>query len=154
MKRMIDDYISRFYDKEAERSKRLGADNFKLAREIVAWKEKVVAAWDGIKVFDIKQHGELTSSVTGAPYKVEIIVDTNGLGEDLAIERVCYRIENGEEKLVGTQNFKVVKKEGNVLTYELSSKVKDAGVFRYGFRMYPKNVNLPHRQDFAITRWI
>ncbi|MDO5395911.1 MAG: alpha-glucan family phosphorylase [Bacteroidales bacterium] len=154
MKRMIDDYISRFYDKEAERCNSLCADNFKLAHEIVAWKEKVISLWNGIKVFDIKQHGELTSSVTGNPFKVEIIVDTNGLGEDLGIEMVTYRIEDGEEKFEGTRNFKVIKTEGDVLTYELTSKVKDAGVFRYGFRMYPKNPALPHRQDFAITRWI
>ncbi|MDE6344151.1 MAG: alpha-glucan family phosphorylase, partial [Muribaculaceae bacterium] len=38
MKRMIDDYIARFYNKEGERSARLAADNYKLAREIVAWK--------------------------------------------------------------------------------------------------------------------
>ena len=53
-----------------------------------------------------------------------------------------------------TSEFKVVKEEGNVLTYELSAKLKDPGVFRYGFRIFPKNAELPHRQDFAFTRWI
>ena len=158
MKRMIDDYISRFYDKEAKRNSRLCADNFALAKEIVAWKEKVAAAWDGIKVFDIKQQGEVTGdgagNATGTPYKVEAIIDTNGLGDDLGLEQVIYRIEDGKEKFEGTKNFKVVKKEGNVYTYELESKMRDAGVFRYGYRLYPKNAELPHRQDFAFTRWI
>ena len=40
------------------------------------------------------------------------------------------------------------------MTFELTTKVRDAGVFRYGFRLYPKNAELPHRQDFAYTRWI
>ena len=154
MKRMIDDYIHRFYDPEAARSKRLTADNFKLAKEIVAWKQKVAAAWDGIKVFDIKQQGEMNNTVTGASYKIQAIIDTNGIGDDLGLEQVTYRLENGEEKFEGTQNFKVVKREGNVYTYELEAKVKDAGVFRYGYRLYPKNPNLPYRQDFAFTRWI
>lgn len=28
------------------------------------------------------------------------------------------------------------------------------GVFRYAYRLYPVNSNLPHRQDFAYVRWI
>ena len=43
MKRMIDDYIARFYDKEAARSKRLVADDFAKARDIAAWKQHVAA---------------------------------------------------------------------------------------------------------------
>lgn len=154
MKRMIDDYIARFYDKEASRSNRLSAGNFKVAREIVAWKEKVAAHWDGVKVFDVKQQGETSNSTTGDSYRVEVIVDTNGIGRDLCVEEVIYQIENGEEHLVERKPFKVVKEEGNVLTYELKTKIKDPGVFRYGFRMYPWNSELPHRQDFAFTRWI
>lgn len=154
MKRMIDDYINRFYNKEASRSKRLAANDFKVARQIVAWKERVASLWDGIKVFDVKQHGEKATGTTGDSYSIEIIVDTNGIGRDLAIEEVIYQLENGEEHLVERKPFKVVKEEGNVLTYELRTKIKDPGVFRYGFRMYPTNSELPHRQDFAFTRWV
>ena len=154
MKRMIDDYIERFYDPEAKRSKKLQAHDCALAKEIVAWKEKVAAAWDGIKVLDVRHTADMTSAVTGEPYRVEITLDTNGLGRDIAIEQVLYRSQDGEERLAGTRQFKVVKEEGSVLTYELSAKVKDAGMFRYGYRIYPVNPNLPHRMDFAYTRWI
>ena len=67
---------------------------------------------------------------------------------------VVYRQADGAESLARVEEFKVVKQEGNVLTYELSTKIKDAGVFRYGFRFYPKNAELPHRQDFAYTLWV
>ena len=138
----------------AHRCNALCANDFAEAREIVRWKENFLNLWGGIKVFDIKQHGELVNTATGAAFKVEAIIDTNGLGDDLGLEMVTYRLEDGEEKFEGARNFKVVKKEGNVYTYELDTKVKDAGVFRYGFRLYPKNDKLAHRQDFAITRWI
>ena len=154
MKRMIDDYIDRFYNKEAARTARLEANEYALAKEIVAWKEKVAAAWDGIKVFDIITEDSGNNTVTGQPYSVKIIVDTNGLGKDLAIENVIYKSENGEDKLYNRVDFEVVKEEGNVLTYELKSNLTDAGVFRFAYRMYPKNAELPHRQDFAFTRWI
>ena len=154
MKRMIDDYISRFYEPEAKRSKRLRKNDFALAKEIAAWKEKVTAAWDGIKVLDVRHSGEMAQGVTGEPYKVEIVLDTNGLGTDLGVEEVSYRTEDGEERLNGVKPFKIVKAEGNIVTYELTSKIKDAGVFRYGYRIYPVNPELPHRMDFAFTRWI
>lgn len=155
MKRMIDDYIERFYNKEAARTAKLRANDYAHAREIVAWKEKVAAAWDGIKVFDVIVNDESNgNSVAGQKYSVQIIVDTNGLGRDIAIENVIYKHEDGEDKLWNKVDFEVVKEEGNVLTFELKSTLTDAGVFRYGYRIYPKNEALPHRQDFAFSRWV
>lgn len=153
MTRMINDYIDRFYLKEADRTKRLSADNYAKAKEIAAWKEKVAAAWDGIKVFDIET-SDITNSTTGTDYTVRAIVDTNGLGKDLGLELVVYKNMDGEEKFCYTKPFDVIKEEGNVLTYQLNAKLKDAGVFRYGYRLYPVNPALPHRMDFAYTRWI
>lgn len=153
MTRMINDYIDRFYLKEADRTKLLTADNYAKAKEIAAWKEKVAAAWDGIKVFDIET-SDISNSVTGTDFTVRAIVDTNGLGKDLGLELVVYKTMDGEEKFCYTQPFDVIKEEGNVLTYQLNAKLKDAGVFRYGYRLYPVNTALPHRMDFAYTRWI
>ncbi len=153
MTRMINDYINRFYLKEADRTKRLSADNYSKAKEIAAWKEKVAAAWDGIKVFDIET-SDISNSTTGTDYTVRAIVDTNGLGKDLGLELVIYKSMDGEEKFCCTKPFDVIKEDGNVLTYQLNAKLKDAGVFRYGYRLYPVNPALPHRMDFAYTRWI
>ncbi len=152
MKRMIDDYISRFYEKEAKRATRLKANDYALAKQIVAWKEHVASLWDGVKVFDVIT-SEHNNSTAGTKFNTRIIVDTNGIGRDLHIELVAYKTENGEEKLWQKAEFKVIKEEGNVLTYELTDELKDAGVFRFGYRLYPYNKELPHRQDFAYTRW-
>ncbi len=156
MKRMIDDYIDRFYNKEAARTKQLKAKDYAKAREIVAWKEKVAAAWDGVKVLDVSLSSELlnSSNYAGQPYKITVTLDTNGLSKDLGVECVVYKHENGEENLWNTLGFNVVKEEGNIVTFELSETLKDAGEFRFAYRMYPKNEALPHRQDFAYVRWI
>lgn len=153
MKRMIDDYIIRFYDPESRRFNALAANDFALAKEIVAWKEKVVAAWDGIKVLDFQADGPIASS-TGQTYNVKAVIDTNGLGRSIGLEFVVYRVKDGEEHLYETKQFTVTKEDNGILTYELHDKIHDAGVFRYGFRLYPTNPNLAHRQDFAYVRWI
>ena len=153
MKRMIDDYIERFYDPEAKRFKALSAHDYALAKEIVTWKNKVVDAWDGIQVLDMECEGPKMSA-TGNNYSVTVKVDTNGLGRDLGLEYVAYRMEDGVEKLHSVVPFKVEKEDGSVLTYRLDQRISDAGVYRYAFRLYPINPNLPHRQDFAYVRWI
>ena len=153
MKRMIDDYIERFYDPEAKRFKALDAHDFALAKEIVAWKNKVVDAWDGIKVLEFNTNND-SQTTTGNDYTAKAVIDTNGLGRELCLEYVAYRVEDGVEHLHSVVPFKVVKEEGNILTYELHERLQDPGGYRYAFRLYPINPNLPHRQDFAYVRWI
>ncbi len=157
MQRMIEDYIDRFYTPEDKRFRALAANNYALAREIVEWKEKVVAAWDGIKVLEIKENigNPGAPANTGERYDVEITIDTNGLdAKDLGVEGVIYRTEDGVDHLAGPRQFEIAKTSGNVATYVLKERLRDAGVFRFAYRIYPKNANLPHRQDFAYVRWI
>ncbi|MCM1020719.1 MAG: alpha-glucan family phosphorylase [Muribaculum sp.] len=155
MKRMIDDYINRFYNKEAKRTNRLAADDFKLARQIVAWKENVANHWDGIKVVSIEESTAQNNAKTGDVMNVTVKIESNGLSaQDLGLECVVYRTENGQEDLSEVIPFVVKSDENGVITYELSSKLRESGMFRYAYRLYPKNAELPHRQDFAFVRWI
>ena len=151
MKRMIDDYIARFYEPEARRFNALKADDCKLAKEIVAWKNKVAERWDGIKLLgiDVDSHAK----ATGDAIKVDVKIDANGLVDDLGLDFVAYLVEDGKENLHSVQPFKISKVDGNIVTFTFQGKIKNAGVYRYGYRLYPKNPNLPHRQDFAYVRW-
>lgn len=88
-------------------------------------KENVAAAWDGIKVLDIKQQGETANGITGDKYRVEVTLDTNGIGHDLAVEQVVYNTQDGANSLVERLPFKVIKEDGNIVTYELESRIKD-----------------------------
>lgn len=152
MKRMIDDYIERFYLPEGERTKTLKAKNYAKAKEIVAWKEKVATAWDGINV--VSMDTKESASNTGDTFETTAVLNTNGLGRDLAIECVVYKVEDGVETFHETIPLKVIAEEGVNVTYQLKHKLKDAGVFRYAYRVYPTADFLPHRMDFAYTRWI
>ncbi|MDE7443948.1 MAG: DUF3417 domain-containing protein, partial [Muribaculaceae bacterium] len=155
MKRMIDDYIDRFYNKEAKRTAQLRANDFAMAREIVAWKQNVAQLWDGVKVLSVNDNKlPGMTNFTGDAHDTTVVVDTNGLGRNLGVECVAYKSENGEDRLWKTEDLNVVNEDGNVLTYELKNTLRDPGVFRYAYRIYPKNSALPHRQDFAWVRWI
>ena len=155
MSRMMTDYITRFYSKEAKRSKKLKANDFALAKEIVAWKENVVDKWDDVHEVDIQLSDSLKNTTNdGDPIEATIKIDTAGLGKDLQVELVVYREEHGQIKFHRTIPFDVVAEEGNVLTYHMKQSTKDSGVFRFGFRVFPWNEHLPHRQDFAYMKWL
>ena len=155
MTRMIDDYIDRFYTKEGKRSTALAADNFALAHEIADWKAKVAQAWDGIKVLNIEDsEGSSTITSTGSVHHALVTLDTNGLGSNIGVECVVFKAEGGGEQFWSASDMKIIKEEGSVLTYELNHQMQNPGVFRFAYRIYPKNAALPHRQDFAWVRWI
>lgn len=155
MSRMIRDYIDRFYSKEAARSKKLKANNYAVAKEIVAWKENVVEKWDNFHAVDVQLSESLNNSTNdGEPIEATIKLDTAGLGKDLGVELVIYREEDGQQKFHRVIPFDVVAEEGDVLTYHMKQNTKDSGVFRFGIRVFPWNEKLPHRQDFAYMKWI
>ncbi len=156
MKRMLDDYIERFYNKEGKRAALLKANNFAKAREIAAWKAKVASQWDQIEIKEVKIPDEmLYMPLVGKTYDVEVTIDTKGLGNCLGIELVAVPTENNnnEPQTYNVQELEVVKEDGNLTTYALKNTIAKAGAFRFSFRMYPKNPDLPHRQDFAYVRW-
>ncbi|MCD7710595.1 MAG: alpha-glucan family phosphorylase [Porphyromonadaceae bacterium] len=152
--RMLNDYIERFYAKEAKRSKNLMADNYKKAKEIAAWKQMVAEKWDKIEVKEIDMPEELHyQSCTGTTYDISVTLDRKGLPNCLGVELVVSQVIDGELQPYVTTELNVVKIEGDLVTYALSYYVNKAGVFKYSFRLFPKNPDLPHRQDFAYVRW-
>ena len=155
MERQLNDYIAKFYIPETKRFKKLAANNFEKAREIVAWKEEVASRWNDIKVLNVEYDEQLANNLrTGVEYKVSCTIDNAGLGDSIGVELVAFQEEDGESRFYNRWELKEVKKDGNVVTYERIAKAKNAGVYRYALRLYPKNAELPHRQDFAYVRWI
>ncbi len=158
MKRQLDDYIDRFYRKEGERSALLQANNYAKAREIAAWKANVAAKWDEIEICEVKVPDTmLYTPQAGSTYPIEVTIDNKGLGNCLGVELVAIpadsSTQSNEIKLHSVQEMDVVNIEGSRITYRLNNVIDQAGAFRFSFRMYPKNSDLPHRQDFAYVRW-
>ena len=154
MKRQLDDYYSKFYCKEAARFKKLSADNNKLAKDIAQWKEAVAERWDAINVVSSSWNIPATGAMTGVEYKVKFVVNEQGLDDAIGLEIVSVHTdENGEERIFSVRPLEVVGKEGNNYTFEGNIEVSNAGNFKTAVRMFPKNANLPHRQDFCYVKW-
>ncbi|MGB4671959.1 MAG: glycosyltransferase family 1 protein [Bacteroidales bacterium] len=157
MKRQLDDYFSKFYNKMAIRSKELQADDFAKAKEIAAWKKTVAERWDSIEVVSVKKEiPELQDTFeSGKSYSVEYVIDQKGLDDVLGIEMVLVSMKkDGTEKLQKTFQLELVKREENLFTFRGKIKNDFPGVFKVAYRIYPKNIELPHRQDFCYVKWV
>ena len=156
MKRQLDDYFTKFYGPLAERRKMLFADNFKKAKDIAAWKELVASRWDSIHVVSYEKEEDMLKGdvLSGKKYNVKYVIDEQGLDDAIGLELVTiYRDEDGREHISQVEPLEVTKRDGNLYTFEGTHVIPTAGSFKVAYRMYPKNADLPHRQDFCYVKW-
>lgn len=156
MKRQLDDYYSKFYCKLAKRFQTLAANDNAKAKEIAAWKEDVVAKWDSIEIVSCDKVEELKNGdiESGKEYTITYVIDEKGLNDAVGLELVTtYTTADGKQHVYSVEPFSVIKKEGNLYTFQVKHSLSNAGSFKVSYRMFPKNPELPHRQDFCYVRW-
>ena len=156
MKRQLDDYYSKFYCKEAKRFKELSANDNAKAKEIAAWKEEVVAKWDSIEIVSKEREADIAQGdiESGKEYTITVVVDEKGLNDAVGLELVTtYTTPEGKQHVYSVEPFSVIKKEGDLCTFQAKHSLSNAGSFKVAYRMFPKNQDLPHRQDFCYVRW-
>ena len=155
MKRQLDDYYEKFYNKQAKRFKALSKDNNKLAKDLAQWKETVAERWDAIRVVKAEWTYPAAGIETAQKYTIRYVIDEQGLEDAVALEKVnVYINKEGEEKIFSIEPLKVVGHEGNNYTFEATLAPQQAGQFKSAIRMYPKHKELPHRQDFCYIKWL
>ena len=156
MKRQLDDYFDRFYNREALRFKKLQEHGYRLAKDIALWKETVAERWDEIHVVSKDTSLLDTGGETGKKYTMQYVIDEQGLDDAVGLELVSLKSNTStdDHEVYSVRPFKVKGHEGNLYTFEAVIEPDVAGAFRSCVRMYPKNVNLPHRQDFCYVKWL
>ena len=156
MKRQLDDYYSKFYNKLAKRFAILSANDNAKAKEIAAWKEEVVTKWDSIEIVSCDKVEELKTGdiESGKEYVITYVIDEKGLNDAVGLELVTtYTTADGKQHVYSVEPFSVIKKEGDLYTFQVVHSLSNAGSFKVSYRMFPKNQDLPHRQDFCYVRW-
>lgn len=155
--RMLIDYEERFYDKLAARKQEITEGGYKLAREIAAWKRKVSAAWDQVRVVDVQRVKIDREAVfVGEKYRFEVKLDIANLRpEDLGVEMVIAQqiVGNESANVSRTVGLSCTGVEGNTATYALDYTPDETGTYDVALRVFPQNEHLPHRMDFALVKW-
>ena len=96
MKRQIDDYFKKYYNKLAIRSKYLNNNDFEKAKTLADWKDKIREDWDSIEVINYsfeKTKDNIYKS--GHEYKAEIALSVKNIPkENVGIELVIATFTN------------------------------------------------------------
>ncbi|KPK88074.1 MAG: alpha-glucan phosphorylase [Bacteroides sp. SM23_62_1] len=158
MNRMLMDYEQKYYLKLFERSVKMRANDYQLATEITKWKKQITHAWNNIMILSF-QHPDIsrTSVTLGNAYNAEVTIDLNGLSPDeIGVEVVIRNFGPGDQCIKQTCSIELKMQSiinGTALYSGAITPVKP-GVFEYGIRIFPKHKDLPHRQDFALVKWV
>jgi glycogen phosphorylase/synthase len=157
MKRMIDDYYEKYYNKLITRNKYLIANNFEKAKELAEWKQRMRDEWGNIEVINYSfERADDNVYRSGHDYQAEIALDVKNIPqENVGIEFIITHMgKYGEHQFVASEEFKLVSCKSGKCFYRASLVPERAGSFFYGIRIYPKHKDLPHKQDFYLLRWI
>ncbi len=157
MKRMLDDYIGRFYNKLAGRSQKLKAQEFKPTLDLSAWKERVSRTWEAVELTNLEAPDTYNRSLPlGEKFEASVTLNLRELNPtDVGVEVVFFsRKSETELALVSTHELLFSKQQGSTATYVCSIQPQSAGVYEFGFRLFPKHPLLAHRQDFGLVRWL
>jgi starch phosphorylase len=172
--RVLRDYLHSFYAPAARQGRTLAADDFKIARDLAAWKAKVRAAWPGV---ELRRAG---SAPTEAQFRetvsLEVEVVLNGLApSDVRVECVVHRelaselevplpgyadnrqprpgvnFVDGEGVLL--ERFTpVAPGDGGACRYRLDFQPPWAGSLLYEIRALPQHPHLTHPYELGLMR--
>jgi alpha-glucan phosphorylase-like protein len=157
MKRMLEDYESKFYQKLAKRSKLIRKDRYKLARQIDEWKNHVRSSWGNIEVKRVAVP-DLTRKplALGDDFIAEVDIALNGLKTEEVGMDILFAQKEGEtvNKILLCEEMVPSGIRNGSMRFSCRIPMERVGSYDYAFRLYPKNNLLPHKQDFNLVRWI
>ena len=157
MTRMYDDYQARYYGKLWARTQELKEKNFEPLKELVEWKSRVQERWESIELQELQAPDTFNYALPlGENFQASATLDIRDLNAgDIGVEVVFFRRQSETQlELISTRELALSSQKGTSATYACDFKPHTAGVFEFGFRMFPKHLLLAHRQDFGLVKWL
>jgi len=162
-KRMIDDYIGKYYSRLHDRASMVVKDEYAKAKALSYWKDDVLKKWENVSVDNVSITNAKGENIPETPLLIEsekisidITVDRKdmdgGLGIDLILTQ--YDIKKQKHMYVSTQEIPLMREDGSKLNFHLDFEMAQSGLFNYQLRMFPRHPDMSHKMDFPLVRWI
>ncbi|WP_367390346.1 alpha-glucan family phosphorylase [Lewinella sp. LCG006] len=157
MQRMLHHYYERFYNKLFSAIDTLRKDDFKPAKELAAWKDYVRQHWSKVHTIEVDTFDASNHPLPiGQKMEAKITVALGSLAaEYVGVELVFFkRINDNELDLVRVAQLELKDKGNGQATYAVAIDPKLAGVYEFGFRIYPHHPLLANRQGLNLVHWV
>ena len=154
--RMMEDYCIQYYQPQFDRFNMLEADAAAKAKEIASWKKQVGEAWPQVKVLSYTQPSASYVLSPSKRLESEVVLDLAGLSpQDIGVEMIFAAPDRkGDLHIQERFDYSLAKFEDGAATFKVYAIPERTGMYQVGTRVYPKNVLLPHRQDFPLVKWL
>ena len=153
--RMVREYTESCYMPAAERARQLWADGRLRGKTLAAWKQRVEAAWPGLRVVTVAPQSA-TELPVGAAMAVVTEVDLNGLSpEDLSVELYHGSIDSWGNIPSGDRVGMVFQATADSGLARFAGSIPCAATGRHGYtvRILPRHKDLSHPYDLFLIRW-
>jgi starch phosphorylase len=154
--RMVRDYVEEMYEPIARRATRIREDSYAPARNLAAWKQKVVAAWPDVSIAIVDQE-QGASIDLGALREVTADVSLGRLSaDDVAVELLHGQVvANDELTATSVVTMKLVGAglTPSTLRYAGSFVCEHAGRLGYTVRVTPDHADLGVSVEMGCVAW-
>lgn len=157
--RMVREYVTRLYIPAAAASQVLTAEENRGARDLAAWKSKVVAAWPKVSVRSVESGGIETVPEVGDELQVRARVQLDGLSlDDVAVE-LLYGPTHSNDELDTPERLELTPDETGVVDSGAAGLVQFAGTvhlsragsFGYTVRVIPRHPGLAGEAELGLV---
>jgi len=155
--RMMEDYEVKFYRPLQKRLAQTIKDNYAQAREMAFWKRKMEREWASLEVLSYTHPNDSKDVLTlGSESVSRVKIYLGALSaEDIGVEMVITtRGKDGETVIDEIIPYTVEEVNNGEAVYVCKLVPQSAGSYYIASRIYANNPKLPHRQDFALVKWL
>ncbi len=158
MKRMLDDYFERYYNKLFSSSNYFSHFDFENAKKMVVWKQRILNEWEAISSVseELPQNDQNHTLNLGDTFVARIEMNLANLSiDDIRMEILFGEKEDGEiKRIIYKEEMSVEQLDNGNALYGCAIPVGKAGVYDYAFRLSPKSEHLAYPEDFSLIKWI
>ena len=155
--RMVREYVSSLYVPAAVASRNLAADEgFGPARELAAWKQRVVQAWPQVRIEHVE--AEAAGQALGSALTVRVSVALGPLTPDDVMVEVVYGRPDDTDEIV-SPSYATLAPEGPagrrhaLLRYSGEVPLDQPGPFGYTVRVLPNHPLLDSRAELGLVTY-
>lgn len=156
--RMVQDYTRALYVPSIQRAVKIAADEYRLIRQLNAWKQHVLGNWQYVSVIGSILHNASgsISILSGDKTTLEATVHLGNLTpEDVTVElyfgkmNISGHVETGEHITMQL----VEESTPGTYRYKTDLVLIDGGEYGYNFRVLPSSPDLAGKFELRLLKW-
>ncbi|MEO6533950.1 MAG: alpha-glucan family phosphorylase [Pseudolysinimonas sp.] len=151
--RMVREYVERLYLPAAAADRAISSKSYQPARDLAAWKAKVIAAWPSVHVTHVESGGVDASPQVGEQLQVRAFVQLGALSpDDVAVELVHGRAHESDLLVdTGTVTLELDSIDASgVGNYAGTVPLDRSGSFGYTVRVVPTHPLLASEAELGL----